>query len=196
MLSMNANRIVSLACAMCLGVMLGLVFGEGALMAPVLLIGSGGALARGARGPNGNERRSIMNILTPRELEVLRLLASGCSYWQAAMRLGISPHTVVSHVERLSQAGCAYRGLRGDARRGARAAGNSHDQVIVPRGAAARSPRMKGSAAPREIDILRLISRGYHLCARCGRLGLSAHTVASHRRSTASSACIRPARRW
>ena len=46
-----------------------------------------------------------MNILTPRELEVLRLLASGCSYWQAAMRLGISPPTVVSHVKN------AYRKL-------------------------------------------------------------------------------------
>ena len=43
--------------------------------------------------------------LTPRECEVLRLLASGCSYWQAAARLGISPHTVVSHVKN------AYRKL-------------------------------------------------------------------------------------
>lgn len=46
-----------------------------------------------------------MNVLTPRELEILRLLASGCSYWQAAMRLGISPHTVVSHIKN------AYRKL-------------------------------------------------------------------------------------
>ena len=43
--------------------------------------------------------------LTPRECEVLRLLAAGCSYWQAAARLGISPHTVVSHVKN------AYRKL-------------------------------------------------------------------------------------
>lgn len=41
----------------------------------------------------------MKNELTPRELEVLRLLASGCSYWQAAARLGISPHTVVTHVK-------------------------------------------------------------------------------------------------
>jgi DNA-binding CsgD family transcriptional regulator len=33
------------------------------------------------------------------------LLASGCTYWQAAARLGISPHTVVSHVKN------AYRKL-------------------------------------------------------------------------------------
>ena len=44
-------------------------------------------------------------MLTPRELEVVRLLASGYSYCQAAMRLGISPHTVVSHVKN------AYRKL-------------------------------------------------------------------------------------
>jgi DNA-binding CsgD family transcriptional regulator len=44
-------------------------------------------------------------MLTPRELEVLRLLASGCSYCQTAMWLGISPHTVVSHVKN------AYRKL-------------------------------------------------------------------------------------
>lgn len=46
-----------------------------------------------------------MSVLTPRELEVLRLLASGCSYWQTARRLGISPHTVVSHIKN------AYRKL-------------------------------------------------------------------------------------
>jgi DNA-binding CsgD family transcriptional regulator len=45
------------------------------------------------------------HVLTARELDVLRLLASGCSYWQTAMRLGISPHTVVSHVKN------AYRKL-------------------------------------------------------------------------------------
>lgn len=45
-------------------------------------------------------------LLTPRELEVLRALASGYSYWQTAMRLGISPHTVVTHVKN------AYRKLQ------------------------------------------------------------------------------------
>lgn len=44
-------------------------------------------------------------MLTPRELDVLRLLGSGCSYGQVAARLGISPHTVVSHIKN------AYRKL-------------------------------------------------------------------------------------
>lgn len=44
-------------------------------------------------------------MLTPRELSVVRLLGSGCSYGQVAVRLGISPHTVVSHIKN------AYRKL-------------------------------------------------------------------------------------
>ena len=46
-----------------------------------------------------------MSLLTPRELEVLRLLAAGATYSSAAARLGISPHTVVTHVKN------AYRKL-------------------------------------------------------------------------------------
>ncbi|MCD6041419.1 MAG: response regulator transcription factor [Burkholderiales bacterium] len=40
-----------------------------------------------------------MIALTQRELDVLRLLASGCTYLQIATQLGISPHTVVSHIK-------------------------------------------------------------------------------------------------
>ena len=39
--------------------------------------------------------------LTPREIDVLRLLAHGCSYAEIADRLGVSLHTVVSHVKNL-----------------------------------------------------------------------------------------------
>ena len=38
-------------------------------------------------------------MLTAREREVLRLLADGCSYEQIAQRLGISVHTVGTHVK-------------------------------------------------------------------------------------------------
>lgn len=37
--------------------------------------------------------------LTRRELDVLRLLAHGCTYWQIALNLGVSPHTVVTHIK-------------------------------------------------------------------------------------------------
>ena len=43
--------------------------------------------------------------LTGRELEVLRLMARGCTYAQAAAQLGMSAHTVSSHVKN------AYRKL-------------------------------------------------------------------------------------
>jgi len=44
-------------------------------------------------------------MLTLREADVLRLLASGCSYAEIGTRLGISAHTVASHIKN------AYRKL-------------------------------------------------------------------------------------
>ena len=38
-------------------------------------------------------------MLTIREGDVLQLLAHGCSYGEIAARLGISVHTVTSHVK-------------------------------------------------------------------------------------------------
>ena len=46
-----------------------------------------------------------MSILTPRELAVVQLLGSGCTYEQVAVRLGVSLHTVVTHIKN------AYRKL-------------------------------------------------------------------------------------
>ena len=43
------------------------------------------------------ERELIM--ITNREADVLLLLAGGCSYGQIALRLGISVHTVGTHVK-------------------------------------------------------------------------------------------------
>jgi DNA-binding CsgD family transcriptional regulator len=39
--------------------------------------------------------------LTVREVEVLRLVARGCTYECAALRLGISPHTVAAHIKNI-----------------------------------------------------------------------------------------------
>ena len=38
-------------------------------------------------------------MLTSREGDVLGLLAHGCSYKQIALRLGISVHTVTTHIK-------------------------------------------------------------------------------------------------
>jgi DNA-binding CsgD family transcriptional regulator len=39
--------------------------------------------------------------LTERESQVLELLASGCTYSQTAERLGISLHTVTTHIKNM-----------------------------------------------------------------------------------------------
>ena len=44
-------------------------------------------------------------MLTLREADVLRLLATGCTYAQIGTQLGISAHTVASHIKN------AYRKL-------------------------------------------------------------------------------------
>jgi FixJ family two-component response regulator len=58
--------------------------------------------------------------LTGREAQVLRLIARGCTYVQAAAALGISGHTVgTPHQERVPQARGSFGGGGGDARGGA-----------------------------------------------------------------------------
>lgn len=47
----------------------------------------------------------MASLLTSRESAVLHLLARGCTYSQAATRLGVSLHTVASHLKN------AYRKL-------------------------------------------------------------------------------------
>ena len=48
---------------------------------------------------------NVVVRLTQREAEVLRLIARGCTYVQVADRLGMSAHTVGSHIKN------AYRKL-------------------------------------------------------------------------------------
>jgi DNA-binding CsgD family transcriptional regulator len=43
--------------------------------------------------------------LTPREVEVLRLMSRGCTYARVGLQLGISAHTVAAHIKN------AYRKL-------------------------------------------------------------------------------------
>ena len=47
----------------------------------------------------GSSKPMHMQRVTPRELEVLRHLADGCTYSQIADLLGITMHTVAAHIK-------------------------------------------------------------------------------------------------
>ena len=43
---------------------------------------------------------SARSSVTPREIDVLRLLSRGCTYVEIGKQLGISVHTVASHIKK------------------------------------------------------------------------------------------------
>lgn len=53
----------------------------------------------GCNEPRQEEMVAEIGRLTARQLEVTTLLAEGCSYKEIATALGISPHTVNTHVK-------------------------------------------------------------------------------------------------
>ncbi len=64
-------------------------------------------------------------MLTDREGDVLLLLSEGCTYTQIALRLGISTHTVATHVKN------GYRKL--GARSAAQAVRRAYELGAMPR---------------------------------------------------------------
>jgi DNA-binding CsgD family transcriptional regulator len=58
---------------------------------------TGGAIAAGRRGTGAAAEGS--QSLTSREADVLRLLSRGYTYSEVGDRLGISVHTVTSHIK-------------------------------------------------------------------------------------------------
>ncbi|MFM9373786.1 response regulator transcription factor [Streptomyces sp. Da 82-17] len=51
--------------------------------------------------PSAASAPSPVPALTPRELETLRYITSGCTYLQTARLMGLSPHTVDAYLRRI-----------------------------------------------------------------------------------------------
>jgi len=64
--------------------------------------GAGRSLERQV-GNDESTKRRLFNVLTPRQLEVLRLVAEGYSTKQIALKLGISVKTVETHRAQLTE---------------------------------------------------------------------------------------------
>lgn len=65
-----------------------------------------GASAMGTRAPVRSQRCARQLVLTPRELDVVRLLARGCHYAEIGKALGVAPNTIATHIKN------AYRKLK------------------------------------------------------------------------------------
>jgi len=87
--------------------------------------------------------------LTPREIDVLRSLAHGCTYSQVADRLGVSLNTVATHVKNLYRK-LAVRSARAAVWRGFELRLLARPQGQDARGAesAARTVATQSSAEP------------------------------------------------
>ncbi|TMJ10886.1 MAG: helix-turn-helix transcriptional regulator [Alphaproteobacteria bacterium] len=115
---------------------------------------------------------SVTRLLSPRELEVLRLVAGGASNVQIADALALSVHTVKKHVAKLllklkvasrSEAALLYRDATGD--------------TAAP--APAPDPALEGLTV-RERDVLLRMAEGSNNQRIAAELALSVNTVKRH----------------
>jgi DNA-binding CsgD family transcriptional regulator len=75
---------------------------QGEVLIPVALFAR--AIARQRRQAiEQGEREKLLAEFTPRELEILRLLATGLDTATTADRLGIAPHTVEWHLRHVME---------------------------------------------------------------------------------------------
>ncbi|HEY7399865.1 MAG TPA: response regulator transcription factor [Actinomycetota bacterium] len=71
---------------------------DGQIVVPQRL-GRGAVSQNGSNGSSPSSEGLLARQLTPRELEVLQLLAQGAASSEIARRLGVSPNTVRTHVQ-------------------------------------------------------------------------------------------------
>ncbi len=75
-----------------------------AAVSPATAAGTGAAeppLYAGAQQPHNGSGARVESPLTPRETEILRMVAKGLSFETVGEVTGISPHTVVTHVKKI-----------------------------------------------------------------------------------------------
>ena len=117
-------------------------------------------------------RPDLNCLLSPRELEVLRLVAAGASNAQVALDLALSVHTVKKHVAKLllklkvdsrSEAALMYRGA------------TFHDSLPAP----APAPALQ-ELTTRERDVLLRMAEGANNQRIAAELALSINTVKRH----------------
>jgi DNA-binding CsgD family transcriptional regulator len=131
---------------------------------PVPVVRTG--LVRLRVSPDDPRRRA----LTPREVQVLSLVAAGRSLDEIAQRLGMAPDTVASHMSRI------YRAL--GARNAAHAVALAHGCGVM-----AVRPRPQAPAvSPRERQVLAGLAHGLTSEQVAVHLSLSIETVKTHLR--------------
>lgn len=80
---------------------IGLALIAGAFLVAGIMIGIHVFAPRAPQAFDGNAAAVASLGITPRELAVLHELAAGCANKEIAIRLGVSPNTVKTHVARL-----------------------------------------------------------------------------------------------
>ncbi|WP_370368735.1 response regulator transcription factor [Catenulispora sp. GP43] len=146
-------------------------------MSPVRSVHVGVTTRAGAPAPRIGLVRLRVNAgdarrrsLTPREVEVLTMVAAGRSRDEISRLLGMAPDTVASHMSRI------YRAL--GARNAAHAVALAHGCGVM----AAQPHTQAPTVSPRERQVLAGLAHGLTSAQVAGHLSLSIETVKTHLR--------------
>jgi len=118
--------------------------------------------------PQGTAPRATRELLTRRELDVLRLLSQGCRSSEVGALLGVSARTVENHKRRIF----AKLGVHGETPAVAEAIRRGLLQGRPP-------PRRVARLTPREAEIIELAAAGHSVKQTARVLNISVKTVES-----------------